>query len=70
MANCPKCNGSMSEGFVVDHGDYGAAHVSTFQRGAPSKSFWTGLKQDKEEQFEIVSLRCNRCGYLEHYAKA
>ena len=43
--------------------------VSTFQGGPPRKSFWTGLKQDKESQFEIKTLRCGRCGYLEHYAK-
>ena len=60
----------MSEGFVVDHGDYGAAHVSTYQSGAPRKSFWTGLKQSKEHQLPITTLRCGRCGYLESYAKA
>ena len=35
MSSCPKCNGSMSEGFVVDRGDHGSAHVSTFQPGEP-----------------------------------
>jgi predicted nucleic-acid-binding Zn-ribbon protein len=69
MAHCPKCNGSMSEGFIVDHGDYGTAHVSTFQAGQPRKSFWTGLKQNKEEQVAVTTLRCGRCGYLESYAK-
>jgi hypothetical protein len=60
----------MSEGVIVDHGDYGAAHVSTYQPGAPRKSMWTGLKQNKKEQIEITTLRCGRCGYLESYAKA
>ena len=69
MAHCPKCNGSMSEGFIVDHGDYGAAHVSTFQAGEPRKSFWTGLKQSKEDQIAVTTLRCGRFGYLESYAK-
>jgi hypothetical protein len=59
----------MTEGFIVDHGDYGAAHVSTHQAGQPCKSFWTGLKQDKSQQFAITTLRCNRCGYLENFAK-
>jgi hypothetical protein len=59
----------MTEGFVIDHGDYGSAHVSTYQAGEPRKSIWTGLKQDKKEQFEIVTLRCERCGYLENYAR-
>ena len=69
MTSCPKCNGSMTEGFVVDQGDYGAAHVSRYQPGAPSRSFWTGLKQNAQEQVEITTMRCNRCGFLEHYAK-
>jgi hypothetical protein len=59
----------MSEGFIVDHGDYGAAHVATYQAGQPKKSFWTGLKQDEKAQIPVMTMRCNRCGYLEHYAK-
>ena len=69
MAHCPKCNGSMVEGFIVDQGDYGTAHVSTFQAGPPRKSFWTGLKQSKEDQIAVTTLRCGGCGYLESFAK-
>ena len=69
MSNCPKCDGSMAEGFIVDQG-YGAAHVSTFQAGEPRKSFWTGLKESKDDQIAITTLRCNRCGFLENYAKS
>lgn len=69
MSSCPKCNGSMTEGFVIDQG-YGTAHVSTFQEGEPRRSFWLGLKQDKDKQVPITSLRCGRCGYLELYAKS
>jgi hypothetical protein len=58
----------MTEGFILDQG-YGAASVSTYQAGEPRKSIWTGIKQDKKEQFAITTLRCNRCGYLENYAK-
>jgi hypothetical protein len=59
----------MSEGFIVDHGDYGATHVSTFQASEPRKSFWTGFKQDKGAQITITTLRCNRCGDLESFAR-
>jgi hypothetical protein len=58
----------MTEGFIVDHGDYGAIHVSTYQEGQPRKSFWSGLKQNKQDQIRVSTFRCNRCGYLEHYA--
>jgi len=69
MSSCPKCNGSMTEGFILDQG-YGQAHVSTYQAGEPRKSFWTGLKQNEKEQVPITTLRCARCGYLENYAKS
>ena len=69
MSSYPKCNGSMTEGFIVDQGDSGSAHVSTYQAGQPHKSFWTGLKQNKKEQIAITTLRCNRCGYLENFAR-
>ena len=69
MNSCPKCNGAMTEGFIVDHGDYGAAHVATYQKGEPTRTLWMGLQQNKEEQIPIVTLRCGRCGYLENYAR-
>ncbi len=70
MSNCPKCTGSMTEGFIVDHGSHGTANVSTFQSGQPSVSFWTGLKQDEKQQIAVTTFRCNRCGYLENFANA
>ncbi|TFI59209.1 hypothetical protein E2493_06145 [Sphingomonas parva] len=57
----------MSPGFVVDQG-YGSVSVSTWQEGEPRKSFWTGVKQRKDAQREIVTWCCDRCGYLESYA--
>ncbi|MEO6114457.1 MAG: hypothetical protein ABIP07_08440 [Sphingomicrobium sp.] len=69
MTTCPKCAGSMAEGVILDHGDYGAVSISTYQADEPRKSFWTGLKQSNEDQVAITTLRCGRCGYLESYAK-
>jgi hypothetical protein len=65
---CPKCSGRMETGFIVDAGDYGAAHVSRWQPGEPRKSFWTGLKIAKAAMIEVTTLRCGRCGFLESYA--
>ena len=64
---CPKCSASMAEGFVVDatHGAYG---VSNWVEGAPLKSMWTGVKLSGKPRAEIATWRCNRCGFLEHYA--
>ncbi len=68
MADCPKCGGATVEGFVIDHGDYGSTSVSTWQGGAPRKSFWAGLKTDEKEQVAVQTWRCPRCGFLESYA--
>ena len=66
---CPKCSGSMAEGFVVD-ATHGGAAVSSWVEGAPEKSVWTGLKLTGRPRSEIATWRCNRCGFLEHYASA
>ena len=62
-----KCGGAMVSGFVMDQG-HGIFHVSKWQRGEPRKSFWSGVKLSREQQFEVTTFRCDRCGYLESYA--
>ncbi len=41
---------------------------SRWAPGEPNKSFWTGLKVPKGAAIPIVTLRCERCGFLESYA--
>jgi predicted nucleic-acid-binding Zn-ribbon protein len=64
---CPKCEGKMSTGIIVDQ-TYGGALPEQWQPGEAQKSFWTGLKQDKKAQLQVTTWRCERCGYLESYA--
>ena len=59
----------MSEGFVIDRGDANAQNVQKWVEGEPVKSFWLGLKTKGREKFEVHTYRCERCGYLESYAK-
>lgn len=68
MVTCVKCSGSMSEGFVIDQGDYGAKSVSNWHDNPPERH-WYGLKTSKKNQRPIATYRCNRCGYLESYAR-
>ena len=65
---CPKCNGGMEAGFLVDHTDYNSAKVETWIEGKPTKSFWTGLKIKDRPQLCVTTYRYERCGYLESYA--
>lgn len=65
---CPKCSGSMTEGFIVDH-THSSRSVSAWIDGAPVKSIWTGVKLRGKTPLEIATWRCGSCGYLENYAK-
>ena len=65
--NCPKCQGSMTEGFEVDHGHNGQRTVGSWVEGAPERGFF-GLKVRNKKKFEIQTWRCGRCGFLESYA--
>jgi hypothetical protein len=40
--SCPKCQGAMTEGFVLDNGPYSRI-VSSWVEGAPRASFWSGV---------------------------
>ena len=68
VINCPKCEGAMEEGFILDHGDYDMRRVNIWVEGEPVKSFWTGLKVKGKEQFKVKTFRCANCGFLESYA--
>jgi hypothetical protein len=67
---CPKCAGSMTQGFVLDHNPQSSRRsVSSWIEGAPIKSIWTGLKIDSTKKRDIETLRCSKCGFLESYAR-
>ncbi|HXO40308.1 MAG TPA: PF20097 family protein [Thermoanaerobaculia bacterium] len=65
---CPRCNGDMEEGFVVDLGAYNTVFPSQWVQGQPEKSL-LGTKIAGKVRFRIATYRCRRCGYLESYAK-
>jgi len=64
--SCPKCQGSMAEGFVP-HERSNMPGLGRWYRGAAIKG-WFGLKLPKT-YVEVTTWRCQRCGFLENYAK-
>jgi hypothetical protein len=64
---CPKCAGTMVNGYMVDR-THGGATVSSWVEGAPQKSVWVGLKLTGLTPIEITTWRCRRCGFIESYA--
>ncbi len=63
---CPKCQASMTEGFIPDQMDNGRK-VTKWVEGPPDKR-WYGIQIRGKTQFYVQSFRCTRCGYLEDYA--
>lgn len=66
---CPKCQASMSEGFIVDN-SYGTRTVAAWIEGQPEKSMWTGVRIKGRKTAEIATWRCGSCGLLESYTKS
>ena len=60
----------MSEGFVLDLGDYNSRNQQKWVEGPPTRSFWYGIKTEDRDAFTVTTYRCERCGYLESYARA
>ena len=65
---CSKCGGGMVQGFVLDRA-YGGAHVASWVRGTPKRSFWQGIKIDGKLPIPIGTFRCSSCDFLESYAE-
>lgn len=67
-ANCSKCEGELTEGFILDHGHYNAKTQQIWVEGAPEPSFWNGLKTSDRAIYKVRAMRCANCGFLEFYA--
>ena len=61
----------MEGGFLLNqsHGKTDAT-AAEWAAGTPERSFWTGLKLRGREQHPVTTYRCDRCGFLESYARA
>jgi Domain of unknown function (DUF6487) len=68
VSRCPKCNGEMVQGFIVDF-THAARLVSQWAQGPPQKSFWAATKLPEEKLVPVGAFRCASCGYLESYAR-
>ena len=66
---CPKCDGPMEAGFILDKSHMNVPTVSEWLEGEPEVSFWSGLKTKNRERLAITTYRCERCGFLESYAR-
>ncbi len=66
---CPKCNGQMVQGFLVDFHAGGQRLVISWVEGAPEQSFWHGTNVPAEKCVPVGTFRCSACGLLESYGR-
>lgn len=64
---CPKCQSAMTEGFILTERS-SAQTLLSWSRGIPRKG-WFGVKSGEGKPIEISTWRCQRCGFLENYAR-
>lgn len=60
---CPKCNGEMKKGVIIDRSHLGIPVIPTWVEKIKFKI--TLKREDKE----VSAFCCNKCGYIEQYAE-
>jgi hypothetical protein len=65
---CPKCQGSMVQGFIPDYASANSKYVISWAEGQPKRSWWEYTKVPIGGGIPIGVFRCQGCGYLEFYA--
>ena len=65
--SCPKCQGEMVQGYVLDFTPVGG-RVRKWNSGPPKRALWNCIK-DSTSQIPIGTFRCQSCGFLESYAR-
>jgi hypothetical protein len=66
--HCPKCDGTMKEGFLVDRRQGVQKSLPLWVEGQPQLWPWGSLKIRGRTRHAVVTRRCTKCGYLESYA--
>ena len=67
-STCARCDGALSEGFLLDHGHGNAPMPTSWVEDPPVKSLWTGLELKHKEHIPVRAFRWERCGLLEFRA--
>jgi hypothetical protein len=70
---CGECGGTMQMGYIADRGDSSVSMQSFWVEGEPDMAKFlgmnAGLKIKDRARYDIVTLRCERCGMLRSYAR-
>jgi hypothetical protein len=60
----------MEQGFVISPPvNYNPVMPDDWVEGQPVPSIWKGTRLEGKQRHHVVTYRCERCGYLESYAR-
>ena len=65
ISKCPKCNGSMQEGWIPDW-SHGGIRCLEWTPGQPEHA-WLGNYKTPTDRAPIIAYSCCDCGYIELY---
>lgn len=68
IPECPVCRVNMEEGHVLHMNNNGQLVRTQWTEGAPEKAAFGGHKVKGRRQFDTVTFRCPRCGWLLWFA--
>lgn len=64
--SCPKCNGTMVEGWLSEKRSYGSRPIYEL---ASAKDVPVQMQhKDQPPSREVIFMRCESCGFVEIYA--
>ena len=68
-SKCPKCQGSMEQGVILEGRGQGIAEEPTnwVPGTVQRRHFFAGI--DAKEKHPVFAFRCTNCGYVELFAK-
>ena len=68
IPECPVCRVNMEEGHVLDSDHNGQLSRTRWTEGVPEKNAFGGHKVRGKRQFDTITFRCPRCGWLLWFA--
>jgi RNase P subunit RPR2 len=73
QTTCAECGGTMQMGYTADRGDHSVASQAFWVEGEPEMTKFlglpAGLNVKNRARYDVVTLRCERCGLLKSYAR-
>ena len=65
---CPKCQGPMEVGFVLDYTEHNVPYQQSWIAGEPEHRWGGNVKARGGTKFNVRTYRCSACGFLESFA--